>query len=88
VRKSTKVVLTALALLPLLFIFVHPSSSPGYSTLQHRAELIRLPITMLVSAALAVLPVLVTLRHWQHADLTVSASAKHALLDLNCVRLC
>lgn len=88
VRKSTKVVLTALALLPLLFIFVHPSSSPGYSTLQHRVELIPLSATSLVSAALALLPVLIALRHWQHGDLALSGSAKHALLDLTCVRLC
>jgi hypothetical protein len=85
---TTKIVLTALALLPLVFIFVHPSSSPGYSTLQHRVELIRLPVMALAAALLLVLSRLAALMHWQRCDLQAVASAKHPLLDLTCVRLC
>jgi hypothetical protein len=88
VQKTAKIALTALALLPLLFVFIHPSTSPGATTLQQKAELGRLPIMVLAAALLAVLPRLVALMHWQHADFRAVASAKHPLLERNCVRLC
>jgi hypothetical protein len=88
VQKTAKIVLTALALLPLLFVFIHPGTNPGASTVQQKAELGRLPVMVLAAALLAVLPRLVALLHWQHADFKADASAKHPLLERNCVRLC
>jgi hypothetical protein len=85
---TIKILLTGLALVPLFVIFVHPDTAPGDTTLQHRAELIRLPVANLASALLALLLVLVTLTHQHYADLHIKASEKHSLLDLACVRLC
>ncbi|MCI0347841.1 MAG: hypothetical protein L0Z53_00310 [Acidobacteriales bacterium] len=85
---TTKIVLTALALLPLLFVFVHPSTSPGATTLQQKADLIRLPVMVLAAAVLTFQPPLAALLHWQYADLNAINSPKHPLFDLTCVRLC
>jgi hypothetical protein len=84
---AAKVVLTALALVPLLFVFVHPSTSPGATTLQQRADIIRLPVLVFAAAALSLVPRLVALRYWQ-SELHVVNLAKHSLSDLTCVRLC
>ena len=88
VRKTATIVFTALALLPLLFVFIHPSASPGASTLVQKADVGRLPVIVLAAALLVLLPRLVGLRYWQHAEVSTDASPKHPLLERNCVRLC
>jgi len=88
VRMTRKILLIALALVPLLLIFVHPNTTPGETTLQHRAELSRLPMVNLASILLALLLLLVTVTDWHYARLHVKASVKRRLLDLTCVRLC
>jgi len=85
---TKKVVLTALALVPLLFVFVHPSTSPGATTLQQKVDIIRLPVIIMASMALCLLPRLVALLHLPHVDLHGVTLAKHPLFDLTCVRLC
>ena len=87
-QKTAKIVVTALALLPLLFVFIHPSTSPGETTLQQKVDLGRLPAMVLAAALLVLLPRLVALLHWQHAELSADTSQKHPLLERNCVRLC
>jgi hypothetical protein len=83
-----KILLVGLALVPLFVIFVHPDTTPGETTLQHRADLSRLPVANLASILLALLLLLVTFTDWHYARLHVKASVKHRLLDLTCVRLC
>jgi hypothetical protein len=85
---TTKFLLTGLALVPLFVIFVHPDTTPGDTTLQHRADLSRLPVANLASALLALLLLFLTVSQWHYPDLHVRASVKHRLLDLTCVRLC
>lgn len=87
-RKTATIVFTALALLPFLFVFIHPSTSPGATTLQQKADIGRLPVMILAAALVVLLPRLVALLHWQHAEVSADASEKHPLLERNCVRLC
>jgi hypothetical protein len=88
VRMLRKILLTGLALVPLFVIFVYPNTTPGDTTLQHRADLVRLPMANLASILLALLLLLVTVTDWHSERLHVKASVKHRLLDLTCVRLC